>query len=461
MPRVTLRRTSPRRSARVQFQVSPLEDVSQFTAIMRFPIYLLSAACLLGALPATRAQTEVKDDDFLLFDMMEADGKAPARPVPQPLPDAPKAPPSQRPLPAKTEATLRTVLLDVPDKSFATARLATLSARASQEGAAAQPVIAFTDATVSLAAALESAAKAVVAANPKFPDGVTLTVSAGGGYGGHEKDAAAAATAILLEAVGTGRELDPEAALLGGVNEKGEFTAVARLATRLRTLETALPSVVGVPMVSEVEVRDLALMSELDVLTRIQVISLVTMDDARAVASKQRPEKVAKAMQLFATVQEAAARTPTASLLKSDKFLQRLREITTLMPNHLSSRLLLQAAANKVPGRITLGTSRQAILKAIKPFADSMNERGTIEVIRKTATEGGNVLLRMQPKVHPAVERYLMAMKTYLRSVNNYLEIRPEGRYAQMRIRAQQEMAKNYSAVETEKANLDKQSPTE
>ena len=389
--------------------------------------------------------------------MIEEDRKAPAKPGPKPLPDRPKKSPSLRPLPEKTEATLRTVLLDVPKKSFATARLATLSARATQQGAAAQPAIVFQDATVTLAASLESAAAAVAAGNPKFPDGVTLRVGADGEYGGHEKDAAAAAVAILLEAIGTGRELDPEAALLGGVNAKGEFTGVAQLATRLRTLEQTVPSVIGVPMVSEAEVRDLALMNELDVLARVQLVSLVKMDDARAVTAKQKPEKVAKAMELFATVQEAASGTPVATLLKSEKFLQRLREVMALMPNHLSSRLLLQAAANKVPGHITLGTSRQAILKATKPFADSLNKRGNIEAIRKTATEGGNVLLRMQGKVHPAVERYLLAMKTYLRSVNNYLEISQESRA----IKAQYEMAKNYTAVQVEKRKLDEQEPQE
>ena len=103
------------------------------------------------------------------------------------------------------------------------------------------PVIDFSGASVSLNASVDRAAAAIVAADPKFPDGMTLKVNVEGGYEAHEHDAAAAATAILLEAAGTGRSVDPEVALLGGVDDKGRITGVNRLATRLRTLEGTAP----------------------------------------------------------------------------------------------------------------------------------------------------------------------------------------------------------------------------
>jgi hypothetical protein len=352
---------------------------------------------------------------------------------------------------------LRTILLDVPEKSFATGRLSTLTASASQEGTAAQPVVEFAGATVSLSSSIEKAAAALVAANPKFPDGVTLKVKTEGEYEGHEHDVAAAATAILLEAIGTGRALDPEAVLLGGVDEKGRITAVQRLATRLRTLEGTPPAVIGVPMVSEVEVRDLGLMNELNVLTNLQIVSLVTLDDARAITAKARAEKIGKAFSLFASVRDAAAATPVTTLLRNAKFLERLREITTLMPNHLSARLLLQAAAGKIPGRITFATSRQAILKAIKPFVTVTSTNRPAKEIQTVATEGGNVLLRIQPKIHPAVERYLIAVKAYLRAVNNYLDIPTTSQHAVMRNRAAIEINKLLAEVQSEKVKLDQQ----
>lgn len=420
----------------------------------RSPFSLLIAASLASCVLVS-AQDGPKEDDFLIFDKIEEDQRAvPARPAPAP---AETAPASQRPLPEPAKGSLRTILLDVPDKSFATGRLSVLTASAIQRGGQAEPSVEFQDATVSLQASLEKAAVSLIAANPEFPDGVTLRVAAEGGYGSHEHDAAAAATAILLESIGTGRALDSDAALLGGVNEKGHITSVQRLATRLRTLEGPPPPVIGVPMESEVEVRDLALMNELDVLAKQQIISLVTLDDARAITAKARPEKVAKAFTLFEGIRQAAANAPLTTLLKNPKFLQRLKEITDLMPNHLSARLLLQAATNKVPGRITYATSRQAILKAIKPFVNVTSTNRPAKEIQTVATEGGNVLLRMQPKIHPSVARYLVAMKAYLRSVNNFLDIPNTPQHVVMRNRAVGEINKLLADVQSEKEKLDKQ----
>ena len=171
----------------------------------RSPLTLAIAATLATCLQLF-AQDGPKEDDFLIFDKIEEDQRAaPAKPAPPP--PAENDPASKRPLPGSAKGSLRTILLDVPDKSFATGRLSTLSASATQRGAQTEPSVEFAEATVSLAASLNKAATSLLAAHPEFPDGVTLKVSAEGGYGSHEHDAAAVATAILLESIGTGRAL--------------------------------------------------------------------------------------------------------------------------------------------------------------------------------------------------------------------------------------------------------------
>ncbi len=420
---------------------------------------LFPLALALFAPLAASAQEGPKEDDFLIFDKIEEDQRAvPVRPPPPP---EASAPPSQRRLPGASAASLRTILLDVPDKSFATGRLSTLKAAATQQGTKAEPVIFFEGATVTLQASLEKAAAWALAENKELPDGLSLTISPEGAYGTHEHDVAGVASAILLDAIGNGRTLDPETVLLGGVNEKGHITPAVRLATRLRTLEGTPPPVIGVPMVSEIEVRDLALMDELEVLAQQQIISLVSLEDARAIALKEKPERVAKAFSLFAGVREAAGRTPVKTLLKNPIFRQRLQEITAAMPNHLSAKLLLLAASNKVPGRITFATSRQAILKAIKPFVNVTSTNRPAKEIQAAATEGGNVLLRMQPRVDPAVERYLIAMKAYLRAVNNFLDLPTnDARAARMRNEALASINKLLADVQTEKEKLDQREGT-
>ena len=66
------------------------------------------------------------------------------------------------------------------------------------------------------------------------------------------------------------------------------------------------------------------------------------------------------------------------------------------------------------------------------------------------------MLLRMQPKVHPAVERYLIAMKAYLRAVNNYLDLpATDARAAKMRGKSLEEISKLLGVVQVEKEKLD------
>ena len=72
------------------------------------------------------------------------------------------------------------------------------------------------------------------------------------------------------------------------------------------------------------------------------------------------------------------------------------------------------------------------------------------------ATESGNVLLRMQPKINPAVARYLVSMKAYLRAVNNYLDLPTGPQHAGMRNKIAVEINKHLADVQSEKEKLDK-----
>src|SRR5688572_32058295 len=95
---------------------------SAFFRLAAFPLWLLQIPVV--------AQEGPKEDDFLIFDKIEEDQRA--APSRLSIPRAETEAKSSRPLPAVTKASLRTVLLDVPDKSFATGRLSTLTATATQ-----------------------------------------------------------------------------------------------------------------------------------------------------------------------------------------------------------------------------------------------------------------------------------------------------------------------------------------
>ncbi len=392
-----------------------------------------------------------KADDFLFFDHFDEPEKPAALPPPPAVATAPSAVPLK-----SSSGRVFTILLERPEKDFARARCSELTGSATQKGNAPEPVLEWSGAYDSLQPSLANAAGILKAKINPLPDGVSLRVSCEGDYDYRERDCAGAAVAVLYAAMASGSPLAGDTAILGGVAKDGHITAVSELATRLRTLSAAGPvKVVGVPLLSEAEVRDIALMSEAEILVKLPVVALVGLEDAVALASATRPESMQKALVLFESVQKAAEATPVATLLKNPKFSSRLAEIIKLMPGHLSAKVLLQASAGKVPGRISYETSQQAILKAAKPFWDSVYANKTKEEIKTAATEAGNVLLRLQPKIDATVERYLVATKTYLRAINNYLAISSSPQHAAMRAAAGVNLGKLQQEVRLAKEQLE------
>lgn len=408
------------------------------------------------------------EEDFLIFDMTDAirpPGGA-YTPPPPPAPAATEAEPQVK-LKAQT-ASVNLILLDVPDKSWATAKLATLKADGSQKGRAAQPIFDVEGATVELAACYPGITKALKAKHAAFPDGATFKVSTGGKYEVHERDAAGAGIAVLIHSLISGEPVADGVALLGGVGADGKITSVSRLGTRLRLVGEGI-SAVGVPLVNLPDVRDLALMNDLDILLATPVIGLKTVEDAISLGSSARPPNVAKAFELFAAIQTAAKRTPVATLVKNAEAQKRLAEIVTLMPDHLSAQLLLQTGRSKLAGRITFATSQQATLKAVKPFWDvikkhrntSTADTAARKEIQTIATEAGNVLLRIQPRCHPSVERYLIATKSLMRAWANVVDIPVDATRKRMLEEAWGKIRKIEDEIKLEKAKVDKLKPTD
>ncbi len=355
----------------------------------------------------------------------------------------------------KSAAEVKVLLLDLPNKSLASAKLTPLKATASQSGTAAKPILQFSTQTESLTAAATTAVEFLCGRMPTFPDGLTVSYSIGEGYAGHERDAAALPSAVLLESIATGRELDPNVALVGGMQPNGMVSFVFGIGIRLRTLNPNGIFAVGIPLQADPEVRDLALMNDFDTLSRFQILGLATLDDALAVADIKRPEKLTKAMELFVSVQKLTGTTPLSQLIKNTRVQERLKEILALAPNHLSAKHLLAAGTGTLAGQMTYLTSQQAILKACKPFWDAYTQ-GRGGELRKTAIECGNSLVVLQPHTHPLTVRYCAATRSYLRLFTNYLEIRPEPRFHTERAKMRVRLAAAMNEIKLEAAKLQK-----
>ncbi len=357
----------------------------------------------------------------------------------------------------RRQVELKVILLDNPKKSFATANLATFSATASTNGTANQPQCNYPQGGTVFSNAMLYGIVSLQKKISAWPAGLTVDYRCPESYLPHEQDSAAVAAAVLLHSIVTGQELNPKVVLIGGIGPEttgGAVTSAVAIGTRLRNLPDDTPLRIGVPLVSEPDVRDLALMGEPELLLRHEVFALVTLDDAISVAAANPPENFAKASAIFDKIRAANATTPLPALLKSPQAQAKLSEILQLVPQHLSARLLLLTATGKLSGKMTFVTSQQAVLKAAKPFWETI-EKGDRAAIQRTSITSGNILNLMQAKVHPSVERYLIATRAYMRACNNLLDILPGPQYELMRQKALRDTEKVREDIKIEKAKLE------
>lgn len=409
---------------------------------------------LLTALLGVCTAAEPSEDELLFFGTGVETPFVQKAPTPLPATTPPATPSAEAPPVKLRTAALSLLLLDAPTRSVAIARPASLEARAEQSGKNSAPVLTFSKGNQEMETALQCGIAGLRSQIPTFPAGLTVQYDLVGDYAKHEHDCAALACTVLLHSLVTGKELNPKIILCGGVGKDATITPAHALGLRLRTLPDTGSVIIGVAMESEADARDLALMGEPETLLRCEIIGLGNLTDALGLAAKEPADHFAKAHELFESVRIACGNTPLATFLKNPKVQQRLTEILQIAPQHLSARLLLQTALGKLPGRMTYLTSQQALLSATQPFVKALRSHDN-PAIRKTATAGGNALSLMQTRIHPSVERYLLATRIFMRSVNNLLELDPSPQFNVMRQKAQTECNKLENDMRVEKSKLE------
>ena len=421
----------------------------RYLLLMKWSPALIS--CLILA-PFAISMAEEASEDELLFFGTGVDTPAPPKP-PLPAPTETSAPATSDAALKLDAASLGLLLLDAPRQAAVVSRPTVLKASGRQSGTG-KPELSFPKGGESMEAALQYAVAAVIQQKTPLPAGLSVKFLLDGDYANHEHDSAGLAAGVLLHSMITGTKVDSKIILCGGLGKAGVVTPANALGLRLRAAPDAGTMTLGVALESEPEVRDLALMGEPSTLLRCEVIGLVTFPDALALASATPPSNLAKARELFQSIRTACAATPVGTFIKNPKVQQKLNEVLTLAPQHLSARLLLQAGTGKLPGRMTYLTSQQAILTATQPFVQALRKQDAAEM-RKTATSGGNALSTMQARIHPTVERYLIATRSFMRATNNYLELSTAPQFAGMRQKARDECIKLENDLKAEKVKLE------
>lgn len=180
-----------------------------------------------------------------------------------------------------------------------------------------------------------------------------------------------AAAGVLLRSMLEGFEIDPGVAITGDVNPDGSLRPVTGIGGRLRAAPLA-PSRCGtliLPSGSEPQLADALVFNGWGTLVKVQAIAADSLDDAVAVARRDRSPQWTEAIELFAQVQATLERP---ELIRTRAVRDKLERIVELAPNHLSAKLLSLVAQDKQPRRLSREATMYYIAVALHPLMPAL-----------------------------------------------------------------------------------------
>jgi hypothetical protein len=170
-----------------------------------------------------------------------------------------------------------------------------------------------------------------------------------------------------------GFDIDPKVAMTGDISADGKIRAIGGIAAKLRGAIDAECTVAAVPVENQDQLIDALIYRGVSLFTEIQVIGMSSLDDGAAVARMDRDAKLTQAIALFAEIQQSLKDSP--GYLAKPHALQKLKKVLELAPNHLSAKLLLLRADNKLRGRLSAWASEYYTFAAVQGMLPTLYAR--------------------------------------------------------------------------------------
>jgi hypothetical protein len=269
--------------------------------------------------------------------------------------------------------------------------------------------------------ALEEAVRAVRMRYPIWEPGY-IDLSFGEKHNRHGGPSAGTAFALLMLSALEGFELDPKCAITGDITVDWKVRKVGGVTAKIRGAALDKAVYAAIPDANESVIPDLALLHGNSALYDIQIFSIATLQDALAIAKKDKDPKLAEAIKLFADLHPQLAKLEKITLQKSETKAT-LKKILELAPNHLSAKYLLASAEGKaaktlsaaatlykldaimVPYNVAFASNKE-VSRATLPQLITANARKQYNVLRPIAHKDLVSLLNDQSAFTEAIEQY-------------------------------------------------------
>jgi hypothetical protein len=257
-----------------------------------------------------------------------------------------------------------------------------------------------------------------------WPDAATLQFGFDNKWIGKDGPSAAVACAVLLESLIQGFEINPEIALTGDLNADGNVRPVGGIDAKIRAALEEGCRIVGIPAANETDAFDMILDEGYSKFVQGQIFTLRTLPDALLLASPKDQPEATEALASFDTIiQDLRARRVA---LADAGTTERLLAVGRTLPNHLSAKVLLLAAQNRLPRRYSLKgrflrlqqtyVSFQATILKIRQEGGKLSES---KLANDAFTKVVASLTRLRNYSDPRLETYLNSINDFVRAMRN------------------------------------------
>ena len=206
----------------------------------------------------------------------------------------------------------------------------------------------------------------------QLPQDVRVELAFADKYSPKDGPSAAVVSALLCDSILSGDVIDSGFAATGDMTAAGEVRSIGGLVGKISGAIKKNCKLLAAPESNKDAIHDLLLLDGIRPLYEIQVFTMATFDEARAIAMEERSEEMQQAIDEFAMVQKALRKNE--KLLKNAKVQEKLRAIVKLAPNHISARLLFLQSVGKAPAQLSLPGSLSKIENAAEELGSMLED---------------------------------------------------------------------------------------
>ena len=244
---------------------------------------------------------------------------------------------------------------------------------------------------------------------------------------------AGAAFSVLLRSFSDPFQIDPAFAMTGDVSVDGRILQIGGVFAKVRGALNGGCKRVGIPIANEQELTDALVLNGPATLGEIEIHGLETVDDAVALARSDRDEKQRQASTSFAALKTAFDRKLKSSdPAATAEITKHATAVLASAPRHLSAKLIEAWNSRRLPAKLSLGTSLDAVHDVFYGYLmliRSGNGPDFKDVVEEPKTTNINETLRklreLMPKLHPDAQKAATKLETTCSSIQRFIQSKP------------------------------------